>query len=153
MVPASWYSRLYVITSSWVWQAWDLILPNRIQQRWQDICDYMYMIILHKTVTPVLRKKKKKTFSPLLTWKKQAATFVCPHIKKRSKELRIASGQKTLPPTIEWDSKSSSLQRTEFCQEPHKFGGRFIPNQTSRETAFRTNPLIAGLRFWSRGSC
>lgn len=94
------------------------------------------MIILYNTITPVLGRNFFSFGDP----EKQSAILCAAMLESQGAEgvlwLKTSKKRRTL---------SSSLQRTEFCQQPQEFRSRFLLSQTSYETETLANTLIACL--------
>lgn len=73
IVHTSWYSCPSVVASPWVSMGGtcDVLLTNRIQQKWWDKHDYMYRITLPKIIKPILPEESP----PCWLWKGKLPTW------------------------------------------------------------------------------
>ena len=110
---------------SWgVGDGYDLLLANRIQQRWWDVT---FVIWLHKLVASILLEDTLYCFLGLHIWWNKL-----PYWKDTyDKTWRVASGQQ---PTRNWGSQSEP-QGTEFCQQSQVLRSDSFPSR-----AFRWDP-------------
>ena len=88
----------------------------------------MYLITLHKIITPVLQGNS----FPGCFWGSNCLCWGDP----QSKELEGASSQQ---PARNWGPQYNMSQRTELYQQPREFGSESLPKQTSDENAAPAN--------------
>lgn len=109
----------------------DLLLVNRIQQRWQDVCEYVYVCTWLRYMR--LYYPAWEETSILLYLKKQATLWEGPEGKK----LRTISSQQ---PARNWVSQSNSPSHIKLFQQAYAFRSWAFPSQTSDEAAALRGP-------------
>lgn len=103
------------------------LLTNIIQQRWHNVCDYEYMIILHRILMSIWLREMLF----LAGFEEESFHVVNCHMEK---EQRIILSWQ---PTLNCVPQSGSLQWTESCKQPHELKSKSFPSQTSGKTSPR----------------
>ena len=83
-----------------------LLLTHRVQQRWHNVCDDVYMISGQKILMAILLREMLS----LAGFEKESCRVISCHM---GEDLRVTSGWQ---PTTNWGPQSGSLRGTESCQ-------------------------------------
>lgn len=133
MTPDSWYSYPCVILSPWVFMGLcDLILTNRMWQKWWDVCHYVYVTLFHK---PVIFISWGDTL-PCWLWGNKQSRWESPHGEK----LRATCRQQAARSRLE-----GGYTTRDWMLPPHEFERRSFLIWAKDETTALANVTVAAM--------
>lgn len=114
-----------------VGRAYDLLLTNTIKQRWWDVHGYLYMIVLHKIVTP--------SWEETLSLGGFEGTLLCCELPYRDSHVARISGESVARKKL----LSSSLQKWHVANNHVNWRADSSPVKPNDETTTQADPLLS----------